>query len=186
MRARSLTPALLGLLLLASCSSPSSSDSKGNSTTSTAAALPPSTTTTSTTFSITTTTTSAQLPDLIGNGLQVAHNGAQAAGVFVLSSHDATGRGRHQILDTSWKVCFQQPAAGLLPTTTDVDFCVVELTQVCPTIDLGMTPSSASGTPSSVTLDLVGKSVNVATAALGADASVTFVDVTGHHRSVFA
>jgi hypothetical protein len=125
------------------------------------------------------------LPDLIGKGLQVAQDAAQAAGFYTLSSHDATGRGRHQILDRSWKVCFQQPAAGLLPTSTKVDFGVVELTEVCPATDLGTTPSTAAGTPPSVMPDLVGKSVNVAKEALGSDASVTLVDATGKSRSVF-
>jgi hypothetical protein len=181
MRARFLIPALLGLLLLAACSSPSTSASKGSTTTSTTAA-PPSTTTTTT---VAPPDKTAQLPDLVGKGLQVAQDSAQAAGFFSLSSHDASGRGRSQVLDRNWKVCFQQPAAGLLSTSTKVDFGAVELTEVCPATDLGTTPSSAAGTPPSVMPELVGKSVNVAKTALGSDASVTLVDATGKGRSVF-
>lgn len=57
----------------------------------------------------------------------------QAAGFYVLVSHDATGQGRNQVLDRNWTVCDQTPAAGSLtaPDVT-VDFGAVKDDEPCP------------------------------------------------------
>ena len=50
------------------------------------------------------------MPNLVGHGLQDAQDTIQALTddrIFVTKSHDATGAGRHQILDRDWKVCDQ-------------------------------------------------------------------------------
>ncbi|WP_328665390.1 hypothetical protein OG905_00505 [Streptomyces sp. NBC_00322] len=42
----------------------------------------------------------ATLPNLVGKGLQSAQDEAQVAGFYALTSHDAVGRGRNQILES--------------------------------------------------------------------------------------
>ncbi|RZS44854.1 hypothetical protein EV193_101734 [Herbihabitans rhizosphaerae] len=76
------------------------------------------------------------MPNLVGRGLQEAQNAMQrAAGnpVFISFSHDATGAKRKQVLDSNWKVCAQNVAAGT-PFTQDtrIDFAVVKLAERCP------------------------------------------------------
>lgn len=74
----------------------------------------------------------AALPNLVGRGLQDAQDTAQAAGFFLLRSHDLTGQGRAQVWDRNWKVCTQTPSAGKRPTDVTVDFGVVKLEEGCP------------------------------------------------------
>ncbi|GAA4390695.1 PASTA domain-containing protein [Tsukamurella soli] len=52
------------------------------------------------------------MPDVVCMNLQAAQNRIHQAGVFFSRSTDATGRGRHQILDRDWIVVAQTPAAG--------------------------------------------------------------------------
>ena len=122
--------------------------------------------------------------NFIGKGLQTAQDDAQAVGFHHLTSHDATGRARHQILDRNWKVCFQTPAAGTSASRdTRLDFGVVKLGETCPATDQAtQSPSSASegqGMP-----NLVGKSLNVATGSLPSGTSITSKDVSGHGRLI--
>lgn len=42
----------------------------------------------------------------------------QAAGFFALTSHDATGQGRLQVLDRNWTVVDQTPPAGTIADDT--------------------------------------------------------------------
>jgi hypothetical protein len=73
------------------------------------------------------------VPDFVGMGLQEAQDAAQAAGFFLLKSHDNTGAGRLQILDRNWKVCDQNHAAGkTAPADTELDFGTVKLNETCP------------------------------------------------------
>lgn len=73
------------------------------------------------------------VPDFVGMGLQEAQDAAQAAGFFLLTSHDNTGAGRMQILDRNWQVCDQNPAAGeTIPASTELDFGTVKLEESCP------------------------------------------------------
>ncbi|WP_306963818.1 PASTA domain-containing protein [Streptomyces afghaniensis] len=83
----------------------------------------------------TTTETAAEqgnLPDLTGKSLQEAQDTAQANGFYVLTSDDATGRNRLQVLDRNWTVCSQTPAPGQHPTDVTVNFSVVRLGESCP------------------------------------------------------
>lgn len=74
----------------------------------------------------------AELPDLTGETLQAAQDAAQAAGFYGLTSSDATGAERMQLLDRNWQVCAQTPAAGSHPTDTTVDFSTVKTEESCP------------------------------------------------------
>lgn len=117
----------------------------------------------------------------MGRGLQNAQDTAQAAGFDALTSHDSLGRGRHQIADRDWKVCFQEPAPGQVPTTTTVDLGAVKLQESCPATDqAGAQPGPAGASMP----DLLGKSVAVADQSLGGDASIIFTDATGRGRRV--
>jgi hypothetical protein len=59
-----------------------------------------------------TTAAPALMPDVVCMNLQDAQDTIQRAGVFFSRSVDATGRGRHQILDRDWQVVGQQPSPG--------------------------------------------------------------------------
>lgn len=77
------------------------------------------------------------MPNLVGQNLQAAQDAIQALTsdkVFLSTSTDLTGRGRHQILDRDWQVCSSTPAPGQ-PFTTDsnVEFGVVRIgSESCP------------------------------------------------------
>ncbi len=76
------------------------------------------------------------MPNEVGKGLQAAQDDLQRVSrnpVFISRSTDATGAGRHQILDRDWKVCGQTPAAGTtVAATGDVSFAAVKLGENCP------------------------------------------------------
>ncbi|MFE1587530.1 PASTA domain-containing protein [Streptomyces sp. NPDC058737] len=122
----------------------------------------------------------AALPDMVGKGLQSAQDEAQAAGFYNLTSHDALGRGRNQILDRGWKVCAQTPAPGTQSTDTKVDFGAVKLEETCPAGGDQAEPAEAGSTMP----DFVGKSVKVARQALDSSTSITVNDVSGQGRMV--
>jgi hypothetical protein len=76
------------------------------------------------------------MPDLTGAGLQDAQDRVQALTgdqIFFTSSHDASGAGRHQILDSDWQVCSQsvQPGARITKDS-QIDFGAVKLGESCP------------------------------------------------------
>jgi hypothetical protein len=122
----------------------------------------------------------ATLPDLVGKGLQFAQDTAQKAGFHTLTSHDALGRDRHQVLDRDWMVCFEYPKPGKVDPSATVDFGVVKIHENCPASD----QAAPSPSPAGATMpDLVGKSLNVAKDALP-NASITLTDGTGQHRAV--
>jgi hypothetical protein len=52
------------------------------------------------------------MPDVVCMNLQDAQDAIQRAGVFFSRSHDATGQGRHQFLDSNWQVVAQTPEPG--------------------------------------------------------------------------
>jgi PASTA domain-containing protein len=58
------------------------------------------------------------VPNVVGKDLQTAQDTMQAAGLYMLRSHDSTGRNRSQVLDSNWMVTDQTPAAG---TKVDAD-----------------------------------------------------------------
>ncbi|MGX1887107.1 PASTA domain-containing protein [Streptomyces sp. NPDC055287] len=122
---------------------------------------------------------SAALPNMVGKGLQSAQDQAQAAGFYLLTSHDSLGRARNQVLDRQWKVCTQTPRAGEHPTDTKVDFGTVKLAEDCPSRDQGE-PKEAGGTMP----DFAGKSVKAARQALDSSTSLTVTDSSGESRMV--
>ncbi|MFJ2744868.1 hypothetical protein ACIO3O_35010 [Streptomyces sp. NPDC087440] len=119
------------------------------------------------------------LPDFVGQGLQAAQDGAQKAGFSLLKSHDASGRGRAQVLDRSWKVCSQTPKPGAHPTRTTVDFGTVKTEETCPSSDAGVPPKPGTTMP-----NLVGKSVKVARESLPQDARIELRDASGQNRMI--
>ena len=116
-----------------------------------------------------------KLPNLVGKGLQVAQDRAQAAGFRKLASHDALGRKRVQVFDRDWKVCSQSPAAGSRAADTRVDFGVVKLSERCPGKDQGQALKMPK---------LTGKSAAIAVAELGLDVNITWRDGMGAGRKV--
>jgi beta-lactam-binding protein with PASTA domain len=76
------------------------------------------------------------MPNLVGSGLQDAQDAIQKLTgnkIFFTGSHDAGGRGRHQVLDRDWKVCDQNIAAGAqIQAGVKIDFGVVKLSERCP------------------------------------------------------
>ncbi|MFF2780341.1 hypothetical protein ACFVU3_36210 [Streptomyces sp. NPDC058052] len=122
----------------------------------------------------------AQLPSFVGMGLQSAQDKAQELGYYYLSSHDALGRGRNQVLDRNWKVCSQSPQPGRHPHTTKIDFGTVKLEETCPAEDSGGDVADASSTMP----NFRGKSVKVAREALDPSTSLTVTDVSGADRMI--
>lgn len=76
------------------------------------------------------------MPNEVGAGLQDAQDAIQRLTgneIFFTSSHDVSGKGRHQILDRDWKVCGQNIAAGTqIQAGVKIDFGVVKLAENCP------------------------------------------------------
>jgi hypothetical protein len=76
------------------------------------------------------------MPNEVGAGLQDAQDAIQKLTgdeIFFTSSHDVSGKGRHQILDRDWKVCSQNIAAGTqIQPGVKIDFGVVKLAESCP------------------------------------------------------
>jgi beta-lactam-binding protein with PASTA domain len=115
------------------------------------------------------------VPNLVGKGLQTAQDTSQAAGLYVLTSHDSLGQDRMQVLDRNWKVCFQKPAPGSkVAATTTIDLGAVKLTEDCPKTD--QKPPAQAGTTMP---NYVGKGLKAARNSLPGDASVTVKDATG-------
>lgn len=130
------------------------------------------------------TAASKTVANYIGKGLQTAQDDARANGFHNLTSHDATGRERLQILDRDWKVCYQTPAAGTIARTTSrLDFGVVQLEEPCPGADKGTASPSpiAEGKPMP---NLVGQSLNMALSSVPLSTSITDKDISGHNRLV--
>jgi hypothetical protein len=76
------------------------------------------------------------MPNEVGKVLQSAQDDLQSVSgdpLYFSTSSDATGQGRHQVLDRNWKVCSQNvaPGATVGPDQT-VDFSVVKLDETCP------------------------------------------------------
>jgi hypothetical protein len=75
------------------------------------------------------------MPNLVGANLQEAQDAIQALtgnAIFFTKSHDATGAGRHQILDRDWQVCTQNVQPGTKITAdTAIDFGAAKLDERC-------------------------------------------------------
>ena len=73
------------------------------------------------------------MPPTVGMVLQDAQDLLQSKGSYILTQTDAMGWGRFQVLDSGWKVCWQQPAAGTVTSLSFmVDLGVVKLDESCP------------------------------------------------------
>jgi hypothetical protein len=93
-------------------------------------------------------TAAPTVPSLVGLGLQTAQDTAQAKGFYNLTSHDASGDGRMQILDRNWKVCDQNPAAGSpSPHDVKIDLGAVKIGESCPNDTPPTIPASPSTPP---------------------------------------
>ena len=138
---------LVGLTVLAGCGGGSDETAAGGGAETSAPTTTAALTTTAaptTTAEPTTETTSPPpaddggsgqraLPDAVGLDLQYAQDTMQAAGFFFLTSHDATGQDRFQILDRNWKVCDQSPPGGTpAGPATEIDFGAVKDDETCP------------------------------------------------------
>ena len=81
-------------------------------------------------------TTHWSMPNEVGAGLQQAQDDIQKLTgnlIFFTSSHDASGKGRHQILDKDWKVCSQNvPPGSPITIGSKIDFGAVKLAEACP------------------------------------------------------
>lgn len=120
------------------------------------------------------------VPNFAGMALQSAQDAAQKQGFYSLTSHDALGRDRQQILDRDWKVCSQSVKAGSKASTdTELDFGAVKLEETCPAKDQAE-PSTVGGKMP----NFKGKSVKAARAALDAGTSITVNDASGQGRLV--
>ncbi|MFF4901255.1 hypothetical protein [Streptomyces sp. NPDC001068] len=122
----------------------------------------------------------ATVPAFTGMGLQSAQDKAQAAGFYVLKSHDALGRDRMQILDRDWKVCSQNVKAGTSgPVDAELDFGAVKVDETCPAKDQSAPSAVGGGMP-----NLKGKSVKAARDALDSSTSITTNDASGNSRFI--
>ncbi|WP_223830962.1 hypothetical protein [Streptomyces venezuelae] len=174
MRTRMLTTAVLCVTLSGAVACQPSDDSKAPS----APAAP--TTTAAPTTSKPAKAKKAIVPNVVGMGLQSAQDAAQELGFYGLTSHDALGRGRMQALDRNWKVCNQNPPAGVTTATSTVlDFGAVKLEETCPAVE-GEAPSTAEGKMP----DFTGKSMKAARVALDSSTSITATDATAEGRMV--
>ena len=66
------------------------------------------------------------MPNVVCMNLQDAQDEIQDHGVILSRSVDATGKGRHQVLDRNWVVVGQSPAAGAAIGELDAELSVVK------------------------------------------------------------
>ena len=67
------------------------------------------------------------MPNVVCMNLQAAQDLIQTTGVFYSRSHDATGQGRVQILDSNWIVVDQTPQPGTPFGEGDADLGAVKI-----------------------------------------------------------
>ena len=73
------------------------------------------------------------MPNLVGTQLQRAQDLLQSKGSYLMDQEDALGTGRLQINDRNWKVCKQDPLAGVTVDPTQmVTLYSVKLEESCP------------------------------------------------------
>ncbi|CAM3558843.1 PASTA domain-containing protein [Smaragdicoccus niigatensis] len=70
------------------------------------------------------------MPNVVCMNLQAAQDEIQRAGVFYSRSTDASGQGRHQILDRNWTVVRQEPAPGELIGEGDANLFVLKTDEI--------------------------------------------------------
>ncbi|MDH6281635.1 hypothetical protein [Prescottella agglutinans] len=67
------------------------------------------------------------MPNVMCMNLQAAQDLIQENGVFFSRSSDATGKGRHQVVDSNWIVVGQTPVVGALIGEGDAVLSVVKI-----------------------------------------------------------
>jgi hypothetical protein len=76
------------------------------------------------------------MPNEVGANLQGAQDDIQRVSgnpLFITRSEDATGAGRHQVLDRNWKVCSQNvPPGTSVDQSVGITFGAVKLAESCP------------------------------------------------------
>lgn len=73
------------------------------------------------------------MPSVVGMVLQDAQDLLQSQGSYLMDQQDATGDGRFQFFDSNWKVCSQDPPAGVPLSAVDVvTLKTVKLDESCP------------------------------------------------------
>ena len=101
-----------------------------------AAATTPAAKPTATTSSANAADDTFKMPNEVDKVLQAAQDDIQRVSgnpLFITHSVDATGQGRHQILDRDWKVCSQNVKPGKqVSQDTDITFSVVKTYESCP------------------------------------------------------
>jgi beta-lactam-binding protein with PASTA domain len=118
------------------------------------------------------------VPDVVGMDLQMAQDTLQAAGLYALTSHDATGQDRAQLVDRNWQVTEQSPAAGTkVDAAQTIDLGAEKLT------DGAVESESASGQIS--VPDVVGMDLQLAQDTMQAAGlyALTSHDATGQDRA---
>lgn len=96
------------------------------------------------------------LPDLVGRDLAAATAAAKSAGFTDIVYHDAHGKNRTPVADTSWKVCDQSPAPGPSNPREKVDFGAIPARENCtglptsspPPVKSTVSPSRSTMPPS--------------------------------------
>lgn len=130
--------AILCLAAVGACSSstPTTPPATTSATIAGDTAADPTATTSAESASAPSSSGSFSMPNEVGRVLQDAQDDIQRVSgnpIFFTHSTDATGAGRHQILDRDWQVCSQNVAPGRqVDENTDITFAVVKLSETCP------------------------------------------------------
>lgn len=124
MSARLALPALLVLLLgLTACSTPPANQQPVGATTTSSVrpSSPPSVPPANTQAPAAAANSTCTVPDVVGMVHQKAQDTMQAAGLYLLSEQDATGKGRVLVLDRNWITTAQSvPAGSVVDCTTKI------------------------------------------------------------------
>ncbi|GLY14096.1 hypothetical protein LWF15_34390 [Kineosporia rhizophila] len=113
----------------------------------------------------------AELPNLVGKGLEWAKDKADASGFDDVETHDALGRDRRWSDDKDWVVCFQTPGAGSQDPEKPVELGAVQIDEKCPSSDQALYKKATTEMP-----DLKNRTAYMASEILGDNASVRFID----------
>ncbi len=113
----------------------------------------------------------ADLPNLVGKGLEWAKDKADTSGFGDVETHDALGRDRRWSDDKDWVVCFQTPAAGSADKDAKVELGAVKIDEKCPSSDQALYKVATTEMP-----DLKNRTAYMAGQILGEKASVRFID----------
>ena len=113
----------------------------------------------------------AELPNLVGKGLEWAKDKADASGFEEGETHDALGGDRRWSDDKDWLVCFQTPAAASADPEKKVELGAVQIDEKCPSSDQALYQPASTEMP-----DLKNRTAYMAGEILGENASVRFIN----------